>query len=447
VAADQATLWQERVKAVVAVEFFTETELGRQPTIVSGLVADAAGTIVLPPDTIGPRLTPAQLKDFRVHLPGEPAETFAKADYLGQDGLSGWHFIRAEEKVRARLTPVTAFAGPAGLGEPAAGEEVWGIGLRGKDEDFLPYLLTAKVSMVQSLPERTAVALAEVAAPGLPVFNHDGAFLGVAVGGFGSSFVEFSRAQRNGMPIMLIDPEESRVFQLASAVTPWLARVPAEVNGRPIPWFGAYGLESMDPDVASFLNLVNQSGCVVSEVLEGSPAETAGLKPRDIVVAVDGKPLPRLKPDRVAVDYFERLIDVRKPGDKFAFTVLRGTERVELTATLGDEPKLAREADRKYFENLGLTIREFVFGDGVVRRVKRADQTGVIAHFVKTNTPVSAAGLGADDWIQEIDGVPVKTFAEAVGKLTAIDADATRAEFVLLISRGGETQVLRVKLK
>ena len=203
----------------------------------------------------------------------------------------------------------------------------------------------------------------------------------------------------------------------------------------------------MDPDVASFLNLVNQSGCVVSEVLEGSPAETAGLKPRDIVVAVDGKPLPRLKPDRVAVDYFERLIDVRKPGDKFAFTVLRGTERVELTATLGDEPKLAREADRKYFENLGLTIREFVFGDGVVRRVKRADQTGVIAHFVKTNTPVSAAGLGADDWIQEIDGVPVKTFAEAVGKLTAIDADATRAEFVLLISRGGETQVLRVKLK
>jgi len=409
-------------------------------------VADDKGDITLPPDTIGPRLIASQLKDFRVHIPGEPAESFAKAEYLGQDGLSGWNFIRVEEKARAKLTPVTAFAA-ASSGEPAAGEEVWGIGLRGKDEDFLPYLLTAKVSMVQSLPERTAVALAEVAAPGLPVFNHDGAFLGIAVGGFGSSYVEFSRAQRGGMPIMLIDPEESRVFQLASAVTPWLARVPTEVNGRPIPWFGAYGLESMDPDVASFLNLVNQSGCVVSEVLEGSPAETAGLKPRDIIVAVDGKPLPRLKPDRVAVDYFERLIDSRKPGDKFPFTVLRGTERVELTATLGDEPKLAREADRKYFENLGLTVREFVFGDAVVRRIKQADKTGVIAHFVKSNTPVSAAGLGPDDWIQEIDGAPVKTFAEAVAKFTEIDADPMRAEMVLLISRNGETQVLRVKLK
>ncbi len=445
-AADLPALWKERVKSVVSVEFFTETELDRRATIVAGLVADANGTIALPPGVVNARVTPAQLKDFRVHLPGDPAGSYAHADYLGQDNLSGWNFVRVEEKLRAKLTPITAFAGKPGAGEPAMAEEVWGIGLRGKDEDFLPYLMAGQVSMIQALPERTAVALNEVASPGLPVFNRDGVFIGVAVGGFGSTYLQFTGGNR-GTPVMLMNVEESRIFLLAAEVTPWLGRVPANVSGRPIASLGTYGLEPMDPEVAAFLKLENQSGCVVSEVLEGSPAEKAGLKPRDIIVAIAGTPLPRLTPDRVAVRYFEREVDRRAPGDKFAFTVLRGGERLELTATLGDEPKLAREAERKYFEKLGLTVREFVFGDGVVRRVKLAEQRGVIAHFVKSNTPVSAAGLRADDWIQEIDGTEVKTYAEAVAKLAAIEADAARTEFVLLASRGGETQVLRVKLK
>ncbi len=445
-AADLPALWKERVKSVVSVEFFTETELERRTSIVAGIVADANGTIALPPGIVSARATVAQLKDFRVHLPGDPAGTYAKAEYLGQDNLSGWNFVRVEERVRAKLTPITTFAVKTDSGEPAMAEEVWGIGLRGKDEDFLPYLMVSRVALLQSLPERMAVALAEVAAPGLPVFNGEGVLLGVAVGGFGSSYLQYG-ARGGATPVMLMNVEESRVFVLAAEVMPWLQRVPASVSGRPIPWLGTYGLEPMDPEVATFMKLENQSGCVVSDVLEGSPAEKAGMKARDIIVALDGKPFPRLTPDRVVVRYFEREMDRHQPGERVALTVLRGSGRVEWAVTLGDEPMLAREAERKYFEKLGLTVREFVFGDGVVRRVKQPDQRGVIAHFVKASTPVSAAGLHVDDWIQEIDGTEVKTYAEAVAKLTAIEADAMRTEFVLLASRGGETQVLRVKLK
>jgi len=41
----------------------------------------------------------------------------------------------------------------------------------------------------------------------------------------------------------------------------------------------------------------------------------------------------------------------------------------------------------------------------------------------------------------------VKTFEQAAERLAAIEADASRVEFVLLVSRDGETSVLRVKLK
>jgi serine protease Do len=40
----------------------------------------------------------------------------------------------------------------------------------------------------------------------------------------------------------------------------------------------------------------------------------------------------------------------------------------------------------------------------------------------------------------------VATFAAATVQLAAIEADSTRTETVLLVSRGGETAVLRLKL-
>lgn len=443
-AADLPALWAERVKSVVAVEYYTETETDRRPSVCYGTVTDQNGTIILPPIAINPRMTPAQLKEFKVYKAG--SATSVPAVYLGQDALTGWHYVRADASIRSDLIPITVYAAKTSA-EPAIAEEVWGIGLRNKDEDFTPYLLISRVALIQALPQRTAIALQEVAGPGLPVFNLAGEFLGLASSSFGQSFVQFTRMDRNGTPVILVNVEESSVFQVAAEVLPYLGRVPTNIFGRPLAWLGASGLQPVDPDVGKFLKLENQSGVVVSEVLEGSPAEKAGMKARDVILAVGGTPLPRLKPDRVVVAFLEREVARRNPGQTMAITVLRGESRVEVPVVLGEEPRLTTEAERKYFDRIGLTTREFVYADAVALRVKTAHLTGVVAHFVKPNAPAAIAGLRTDDWIKEIDGMEVATFAAAVQKLDEIEADAQRAEFVLLVGRGNETAVLRVKLK
>lgn len=443
-AADLPTLWAERVKSVVAVEYVTETEVDRRPSTATGTVIDANGTIILPTGAIDPRTAMGQLKDFKIYLPGDAVGS--KGEYLGQDAYTGWHFVRADAAVRGKLTPITAFAPKDAGREPALAEWVWGIGLRAKDEDFVPYIMQSHMALIQSLPQRTGIAQQDVAAPGLPVFNQDGTFVGLALASFGQSFLQFSRNNR-GNPVLLVNVEESSAFTLAPEILPNLGRIPKHVSGRPLAWLGAYGLEPMDREVAKFLNLSAQSGAVVSEVLEGSPAEKAGLRNRDIVLSLDGKPLPQLKPDRVIVGYIEREIERRAPGDAVTLTVLRGTERVELKAVLGEEPKLIREAERKYFERIGVASREFVYGDAIERRVKAIESSGAIVHYVKPSSPAAIAGLRLEDWIKEIDGTEVKTFAAAVARLAEIEKDTVRPEFVMLVSRGGETAVLRVKLK
>lgn len=440
-------LWAERVKSVVAVEFFVESETDRRSSLSYGTVIDANGTIILPAAAISPRIGVGQLKYFKVHRAGEVASV--PGEYLGQDAYTGWHFVRADKSLRSELTPITAFAVKTGTSSPvpALAEEIWGIGLRNKDEDFTPYILVTRIGLIQSIPQRTAIALREVAAPGLPVFNRDGVFIGLASSSYGQSYLQFSRADRGGQPVILVNVEESSAFPLAHEVLPHLGRIPKNLNGRPLAWLGAYGLEPMDPEAAKFLKIDAQGAVVVSEVLEGSPAEKAHLKDRDIILALDGKPLPRLKPSGVVVNYVEREIARRKPGDVLGITVLRGTERIEVEADLAEEPKLMREAQRKYFDRVGLTMREFVFGDAIARRIKIVESGGVVAHFVKPNSPAAIAGLRVDDWIKEIDGAEIKTFADALAKLTAIEADHERVEAILLISRGSETAVLRVKLK
>jgi serine protease Do len=435
------SLFNERLQSVVAVEFFVQAETERQPVTVLGTVVDESGTVILPGAAIHPGVAPSQLRDFKVYRPGGTES--AAATYLGQDAFTGWHFVRIAEGGRAGLVPVTRW--PAMKTEPVLSDEFWGIGLRNKDEDFQPYFLSSRVAILMKLPQRTAILGSDVAGPGLPVFNAAGEFAGLAQTSFGQNFLIFSRNQR-GNPIVLVNVEESSVVLLASEVLPHLGRIPETVTGRPIAWFGAYGLQPMDPEVAKLLKLEKQSGVVVSDIMKSSPADEAGLQERDIILAVDGQPLPRLKPDRIVVSYFGQQILRHRPGEVVTLSVLRGTTREEIKVKLGDEPRLVREADRRYFERLGFTAREFLYNDGIMHRASPGATNGVMVHFVKPGCGVATAGLRPDDWVREIDGTEIKSYAQALEKLSAIEADKDRAEFVLLVSRGGETQVLRVKL-
>lgn len=440
-AAPLAELFNERLKSVVAVEFFVQDEIERHPVTVLGTVVDAEGTIILPGAAILPGVPPSQLNDFKVYRPGS-IDAFT-ANYLGQDALTGWHFIRVEEKLRGQLVPITHYK--TVKSDPALGEELWGIGLRNRGEDFMPYFLSARVALVTKLPQKTAVLGNEVAGPGLPVFTLSGEVAGVAQTSFGENFLLFSRNQ-NAVPILLVNLEESSVVLLADEVIPHLNRIPHSVTGRPMAWMGAYGLQPVDPEVAKLLKLENQPGVVLSDLMEGSPAAQAGLKERDIVLAIDGKPLPRLKPDQVMAAYFGQEVLRRRPGDTITLTIFRDGARQDIKVKLADEPKLVREADRRYFDRLGFTAREFLATDGIMNRVPAAEQQGVVVQFVKPGGPVGTAGLRPDDWVREIDGIEIKTYAQATTQLSEVAADKSRGEFVMLVSRGGETSVLRVKL-
>jgi len=225
-------LWSERVKSVVAVEYVTESEIERRPTVSMGTVIDAKGTIILPGNAIDPRAATWQLKDFKVYLPGDATST--PGEYLGQDALSGWHFV-----ARERENPRAARAGFHLRGEGRRGRAGAGgfrVGHRAAQQGRgLRALHHAKPPRAHPVaPAAHGHRAAGGRRAGLPVFDRDGAFVGIAASSFGQSFLQFSRNNR-GSPVLLVNVEESSAFLLADEVLPFLNRIPKNISGRRSP--------------------------------------------------------------------------------------------------------------------------------------------------------------------------------------------------------------------
>jgi S1-C subfamily serine protease len=105
--------------------------------------------------------------------------------------------------------------------------------------------------------------------------------------------------------------------------------------------------ETLYPQLAEHLGLETDSGALISDVVEGGPADKAGLRGAsdestfqlqrvktggDVIVAVDGKPV-------LANNDLSELVASHEPGDTVTLAVLRDGERHEIKMTLGARPE------------------------------------------------------------------------------------------------------------
>ncbi|MBV8166070.1 MAG: Do family serine endopeptidase, partial [Alphaproteobacteria bacterium] len=104
-------------------------------------------------------------------------------------------------------------------------------------------------------------------------------------------------------------------INMARAVMDQLVRFGAVKRGR----IGV-ALQEVTPEVAQTLNLGRREGAVIARVERGTPAERAGLRAGDVVVAVDGMPV------RSAAQLRNR-IGLARVNQEVELTVARGSQQ------------------------------------------------------------------------------------------------------------------------
>ncbi len=164
--------------------------------------------------------------------------------------------------------------------------------------------------------------------------------------------------------------------------------------------------------------LGTEKGILIHYVMPGTPADRAGFKMGDIIVAVDGKPCAaRTKAE--SLDFNWEMI-TRKPGTRARFTIIRGApkkkEKIEITATLEEmEPmpaygRMPGELKVHRYESLGLMIRQLVLLHRVIHRLE--NETGVLVIGTEKGSAAGKAGLQSADIITHVGSKKIASVTE-----------------------------------
>ncbi|GBG01099.1 DegQ protease [Azospira sp. I13] len=103
-------------------------------------------------------------------------------------------------------------------------------------------------------------------------------------------------------------------------------------------WIGVEAQE-ITPELAESFGLPDAEGALIAGVLRGSPADSAGIKPGDILLGVDGK---TVKDPQVMLDLIAEL----KPGTAVPFKLRRNQSLVDVQVKIGKRPPMRRDPDQ-----------------------------------------------------------------------------------------------------
>ncbi|HXJ83441.1 MAG TPA: DegQ family serine endoprotease [Candidatus Methylomirabilis sp.] len=219
-------------------------------------------------------------------------------------------------------------------------------------------------------------------------------------------------------------------IDLAKPVVTQLAETGHVTRG----WLGVT-IQPLTPELAKSFGVPDAQGALIASVMDGSPAQKAGLRRGDVITAYNGR--------RVAGSGDLPLAVAETPiGRDVPLTVLRDGTSMTLTAKIAqlEEPQQKLLAQRGSDE-LGLSVESLT--PAVAQQLGISDEHGVLVKGVQDDSPAANAGIQAGDVIVEVDHQPVTS----VGELRRdVERHAKGAPLLVRVHRNGSSLYAAIAL-
>jgi serine protease Do len=195
---------------------------------------------------------------------------------------------------------------------------------------------------------------------------------------------------------------------------------------------------SLSDDDAKSLGLASNDGAIVTEVIEGSPAQAAGIKRGDVILKVDGQPVRDSRE-------LSRRITALQAGQKATFTIWREGKQITITVTVARRAQLASTDFRPALTSLGLGLMSLTSDLRGVLNMS-ADTSGVLIVDVAPGSDAAENGLKAGDRIVAVGSAAVTSLTDI--NLAVEQAKALNRPSVLLfvVTKRGTKAHVSVKL-
>jgi serine protease Do len=170
-------------------------------------------------------------------------------------------------------------------------------------------------------------------------------------------------------------------------------------------WMGV-GIQDLTPELAQYYGLKDQKGVLVTQVFQGDPAEKAGVKTKDVIIAVDGKPVGTSRELSSAVAGMP-------VGKEVPVKILRDGKEQTVKVQLAERKDTETAAKGAAPETEDLGIRAADLNPEVARRFGiDENEKGVLVAAVKPGGKADQAGLQQGDIVKEVNRVAVQSANE-----------------------------------
>lgn len=154
-----------------------------------------------------------------------------------------------------------------------------------------------------------------------------------------------------------------------------------------VPWYGAR-VQALDEQLSAYFKVPR--GVIVTQVEEGSPAERAGIRRKDVILSLEGTPIEYRE------DFYSLLRGYRN-GDRVRTELLRDGEKVAVAVIVRPFPET--KADELAYDWIGIGVAP---GPGKWLAITK----------VRPNGPAFSSGLRPGDVLIRMDGRPVRSIDE-----------------------------------
>lgn len=177
-------------------------------------------------------------------------------------------------------------------------------------------------------------------------------------------------------------------------------------------WLGV-AIQALTPDLAKQFGLNQAEGALVSQVVSDSPAARAGLRPGDVILGYDGKPVP-------SPGILRNLVAQTPVNQVAQVKIERGGKSQTINVRIAEQPKQMVAAGRgatpggDETQESGLNgVQVRALTPDIAQQIGVDPSTrGVVVADVDPNSVVAESGLQAGDVITEIDHKPIRSIED-----------------------------------
>ena len=210
------------------------------------------------------------------------------------------------------------------------------------------------------------------------------------------------------------------------------------VKGYVVRSFLGIYMQDINEDLYDTMDLKSRKGTIVSDIVENSPADKAGLESGDVITGFEGK-------DITNGAELKNLVSSASPGSEITLTILRDGKIKDVDVILEERLGSEMTSANNTYDKFGLSVLDVtdeLIEKYNIQRPINSDIQGVVVTDIEENSIAEKSGMQEGDLITRVGRQKISNINMFKKEISSYEEDE---KILFLVKRGNASRFLTLR--